>query len=53
MKFRPLHDHVVTRRVTAEEKTVGGIRGQVEATTSDYWPAGSRSFASVSRPRSR
>jgi len=25
MKFRPLHDRVVVRRLTAEEKTVGGI----------------------------
>jgi chaperonin GroES len=25
MKFRPLHDRVVVRRITAEEKTVGGI----------------------------
>jgi chaperonin GroES len=25
MKFRPLHDRVVIRRVNAEEKTVGGI----------------------------
>ena len=25
MKFRPLHDRVVVRRVDAEEKTVGGI----------------------------
>jgi chaperonin GroES len=25
MKFRPLHDRVVVRRVEAEEKTVGGI----------------------------
>jgi chaperonin GroES len=25
MKFRPLHDRVVIRRVDAEEKTVGGI----------------------------
>jgi chaperonin GroES len=25
MKFRPLHDRVVTRRVNAEEKTTGGI----------------------------
>ena len=25
MKFRPLHDRVLVRRVTAEEKTVGGI----------------------------
>jgi len=25
MKFRPLHDRVVVRRVNAEEKTVGGI----------------------------
>jgi chaperonin GroES len=25
MKFRPLHDRVVVRRVTAEEKTKGGI----------------------------
>jgi chaperonin GroES len=25
MKFRPLHDRVVIRRVGAEEKTVGGI----------------------------
>ncbi|HVO23345.1 MAG TPA: co-chaperone GroES, partial [Candidatus Margulisiibacteriota bacterium] len=24
-KFRPLHDRVVVRRITAEEKTVGGI----------------------------
>jgi chaperonin GroES len=24
-KFRPLHDRVVLRRLTAEEKTVGGI----------------------------
>ena len=25
MKFRPLHDRVVVRRVNAEEKTAGGI----------------------------
>ena len=25
MKFRPLHDRVVIRRLDAEEKTVGGI----------------------------
>ena len=25
MKFRPLHDRVVIRRVNAEEKTIGGI----------------------------
>jgi chaperonin GroES len=25
MKFRPLHDRVVVRRVSAEEKTKGGI----------------------------
>jgi chaperonin GroES len=25
MKFRPLHDRVVVERVTAEEKTAGGI----------------------------
>ena len=25
MKFRPLHDRIVVRRVTAEEKTLGGI----------------------------
>ena len=25
MKFRPLHDRVVIRRISAEEKTVGGI----------------------------
>ena len=25
MKFRPLHDRVVIRRLNAEEKTVGGI----------------------------
>ena len=25
MKFRPLHDRVVVRRVVAEEKTAGGI----------------------------
>ena len=25
MKFRPLHDRVLIRRLTAEEKTVGGI----------------------------
>jgi chaperonin GroES len=25
MSFRPLHDRVLVRRVTAEEKTVGGI----------------------------
>ena len=25
LKFRPLHDRVVVRRVTAEEKTAGGI----------------------------
>ena len=25
MHFRPLHDRVVVRRLTAEEKTVGGI----------------------------
>jgi chaperonin GroES len=24
-KFRPLHDRVVVRRITAEEKTAGGI----------------------------
>ncbi len=25
MKFRPLHDRVLVRRVEAEEKTAGGI----------------------------
>ena len=25
MKFRPLHDRVVVRRITPEEKTAGGI----------------------------
>ena len=25
MKFRPLHDRVVVRRLDAEEKTIGGI----------------------------
>jgi chaperonin GroES len=25
MKFRPLHDRVLVRRITAEEKTLGGI----------------------------
>ena len=25
MKFRPLHDRVVIRRITAEEKSAGGI----------------------------
>ncbi|WP_158743319.1 co-chaperone GroES [Acidisphaera sp. L21] len=25
MKFRPLHDRVVVRRITAQEKTAGGI----------------------------
>ncbi len=25
MKFRPLHDRVLVRRVNAEEKTAGGI----------------------------
>ena len=25
MKFRPLHDHVVVKRIDAEEKTAGGI----------------------------
>ena len=25
MKFRPLHDRIVVRRITAEEKTAGGI----------------------------
>ena len=25
MKFRPLHDRVIVRRITAEEKTAGGI----------------------------
>jgi chaperonin GroES len=25
MKFRPLHDRIVIRRITAEEKTAGGI----------------------------
>ena len=25
MNFRPLHDRVLVRRVTAEEKTAGGI----------------------------
>jgi chaperonin GroES len=25
MKFRPLHDRVVVRRITPQEKTVGGI----------------------------
>jgi chaperonin GroES len=25
LKFRPLHDRVVVRRLTAEEKTAGGI----------------------------
>ena len=26
MKFRPLHDRVVVRRIDAEEKTKGGIK---------------------------
>jgi len=25
MKFRPLHDRIVVKRVTADEKTAGGI----------------------------
>jgi chaperonin GroES len=25
MKFRPLHDRIVVRRIAAEEKTAGGI----------------------------
>ena len=25
MKFRPLHDRIVVRRITAEERTAGGI----------------------------
>ncbi len=25
MKFRPLHDRIVVRRITAEEKSTGGI----------------------------
>ena len=25
MKFRPLHDRIVVRRITAEERTLGGI----------------------------
>ncbi len=25
MKFRPLHDRIVVKRITAEEKTTGGI----------------------------
>ncbi|MGB8610487.1 MAG: co-chaperone GroES, partial [Pseudolabrys sp.] len=25
MKFRPLHDRVVVKRIDAEEKTAGGI----------------------------
>ena len=25
MKFRPLHDRVVVKRIDAEEKTTGGI----------------------------
>ena len=25
MKFRPLHDRIVVRRITAEEKSAGGI----------------------------
>ena len=25
MKFRPLHDRIVVRRIDAEEKTAGGI----------------------------
>jgi chaperonin GroES len=25
MKFRPLHDRIVVRRITAQEKTAGGI----------------------------
>src|SRR4051794_10217198 len=25
MKFRPLHDRIIVRRITAEEKTAGGI----------------------------
>jgi chaperonin GroES len=25
MKFRPLHDRVVVKRIEAEEKSVGGI----------------------------
>ncbi len=25
MKFRPLHDRIVVKRITAEEKSIGGI----------------------------
>jgi co-chaperonin GroES (HSP10) len=27
MKFRPLHDRVVVRRIEADEKSAGGIKG--------------------------
>jgi co-chaperonin GroES (HSP10) len=30
MKFRPLHDRVVVRRIDAEDKTAGGIIRPVE-----------------------
>jgi co-chaperonin GroES (HSP10) len=29
MKFRPLHDRVVVKRIDAEEKSAGGIRDSV------------------------
>jgi chaperonin GroES len=32
MKFRPLHDRVVVKRIDAEEKTTGGLFGKWSGT---------------------
>ena len=61
MKFRPLHDRVVVRRVDAEEKTKGGIiipdtakekpqEGEVIAAGRAPGTRAARSFRSMSRP---
>ena len=56
MKFRPLHDRVVVKRIDAEEKSAGGIiipdtakekpsQGEVIAVPIDSSPAGAALFA--------
>ncbi len=61
MKFRPLHDRVLVRRVDAEEKTKGGIiipdtakekpqEGEVVAAGPGPGTKTASSFPSISRP---
>ncbi len=47
MRFRPLHDRIVVQRITADEKTAGGI---IIPDTAQESPSGARSFPLVREP---